>query len=340
MSVASKLKGLTAGLGEALDKKDIKKSAPSSRAAPVQMLEARYQMTAYEDKIAALEARVKDLETTALRVADISPNPWQPRRLFNEAKLQELASSISTVDLIQPITVRRVRTSDTSSDQTGSVRTSDTYQIVAGERRWRAHKLLGKTEIIVRIVEASDTDMRVLAIAENHGREDLTDYEYALSIRNHEEDHANKKSLAAALGKNRTELYQYLAFFKLPAFILEDLEVSPELLGRTAAEDIAITLKKHGNKALESLKALWPRVKSGDLDQGKIAANIESAVVRGEVVKTNRDIKKLFVGKEQAGSITRDASHLAIKIRSVALTPEMESELRAFVEKMFHAGPR
>jgi ParB family chromosome partitioning protein len=272
-----------------------------------------------------------------LEIGDISPNPWQPRRVFNEEKLQRLAGSISASELIQPIAVRKsVSNTDTRDIAKGGVSITDThYEIIAGERRWRAHKLLGKAIIKAVVMDASDADMRTLALVENYDREDLTDYEFALGARNSEADHDSKTDLAAALGINRTELYQYMSFFKLPEFIINDLDVDPTLLGRNAAEEIASSLKKHGEDAVSTLETLWSRVKSGDLDQGKIAAMIEATVTKGTKVTTERDIKKLFVSGQQAGSITRDSSNLTVKIRTVALTPEKEVELRAFVEKMF-----
>ena len=188
--------------------------------------------------------------------------------------------------------------------------------------------------------EMTPLDRRVLslsalALAENFDREDLTAYEIALAIRNAEANFPNRKSLAAALGINRTELYQYLAFFALPSFVIDDLEIAPALLGRDAAEDLATTIKRHGQQGIDSLQSMWPRFKAGEIDQGKVASLIESTLTRSQHVPTERDIRKLFVGKDQAGSIMRDASKLQVTIRSAALTSEKEAELRRFVESMF-----
>src|SRR5258707_2721627 len=125
--------------------------------------------------LAAAQLRVQELESTGttsqLPLAEIVPNPWQPRRVFNEAKLSELAESIREVGLMQPIVVRRVESA---------------YQIVAGERRWRAHKILGVEHIKTVVIECSDQDMIVLALVENMDRDDLTDYEVAISLRRSE----------------------------------------------------------------------------------------------------------------------------------------------------------
>ena len=145
----------------------------------------------------------------------------------------------------------------------------------------------------------------------------------------------SKTLLSSALGLNRTTLYKYLAFFKLPEFVINDLEIKPDILGRDAADAIATMLARLGDDAVKSLQEIWPRVKAGDLDQGKIVSTIDAALRFRTTIRTERDIKKLFLGKEQAGSITRDGSALTVKIRAAALTPEKEAELRSVVERMF-----
>ena len=335
MSVASKLKGLTAGLGEALDQKTGRSDPPVSQAAPLQLMALRTEMNGYEDKIAALEAKVKDLETSAVSVANISPNPWQPRKVFNEDDIRNLAESISEVGLIQPVIVRSVGNPNTFGHQdlsSKSVGNPNTFQLVSGERRWRAHQLLSMTEIKAIVVEVSDQEMAMMALAENIARKDLTAYEISKAVRAVQTQFKTTKRLAESVGINRTELYKYLAFADLPDFVIADLEVSPGILGRDAAMDIMSTMKKHGQAAIDVIERLWPQVKSGHLDQTKLASTIDASILRGTTTRTDRDIKKLFVGKEQAGSITKDATSLTIKIKSAALSLEQERSLREFVE--------
>lgn len=291
-----------------------------------------------EDRIKELEA-MRDLGAArCIPLSQISPNPWQPRRVFAEKEIQELATSISEVGLIQPIIVRSASRRGAEDVGDGVSNRDTSYQIVAGERRFRAHLLLSKDSIKAVPLDVSDADMAALALAENMDRADLTAYEIAVAIRNAEANFPNKTNLAEAVGLNRTALYKYLAFFKLPEFMIADLEVKPDLLGRDAADNIARLLEREGEKAVAGLKSLWPRLKSGELDQGKIVDTVASSLRRSEIVGTQRDIRKLFLGDEQAGSITRDGASLTVKIRAAALTPEMEAELRAFVERMF-SGP-
>ncbi len=285
-----------------------------------------------EDRIAELEALAAKSEGAELPIKKISPNPWQPRRVFDPEKLNELATSIESIGLIQPIVVRSVSNRDTDLE----LETLEySYQIIAGERRWRAHQLLGRDVIRAIVVEVTDADMAALALAENIDRVDLTAYEIAVALRNAEVSFPSKTSLAESIGLNRTTLYKYLAFFKLPSFVIDDLEITPGILGRDAAEAIASLLANSGERAMLSLQAIWPRVKSGDLDQGKIVATIEGALKQRSAIHTDREIKKLFIGKHQAGTITRDSSALTVKIRSSALTPEREVEIRALVDRLF-----
>ena len=276
-----------------------------------------------EDRIRELETQVGNSGGQMIPVTEISPNPWQPRRVFDEEDLQKLAMSIEEIGLVQPIIVRSVSNRDTS------------FEIIAGERRYRAYQILGRDSIKAIILSVTDADMAAFALAENIDRTDLTAYEIAVSIRNAERMFPSRTSLASSLGLNRTALYKYLAFFKLPSFIINDLENCPGLLGRDAADAIASLLADGGDQALSSLQAVWPRVRSGDLGQGKVVGAVKAAMKNHAMVRSGRDIKKLFVGSEQAGTITRDDAALTIKIRAAMLTSEKEIELRSFVEHIF-----
>lgn len=276
--------------------------------------------------LATAQARILELErsTTSheLPVADIAPNPWQPRRIFNEAKLTELAESIRESGLIEPIVVRKVVSG---------------YQIVAGERRWRAHKMIGKEAIKAVIAEVSNGDMAVLALVENVVRDDLTDYEIARSIRETEKEFPNRKRMAEALGISRSELYRYLAFGDLPEFVIKDLDLQPRLLGAHAAEDIVGVLRNREGRAFEIAGELWAQVVAGELDQTKLAKAIKLAIENdgkaGAV--SDRKIEKIFAGRSQAGSITRDAGNFTVKIKAGMLTTEKEEKIRALISQLF-----
>jgi len=280
--------------------------------------------------LAAAQIRVRELESTGmasqLSVSEIVPNPWQPRRVFNEGKLSELAESIREVGLLQPIVVRQVE---------------EKYQIVAGERRWRAHKMLGLEDIKAVVSDCTDADMAVLALVENVSRDDLSDYEIAMSIRQSEKEFPDRKRMAEALGMSRAGLYQFLSFESLPDFITKDLDLQPRLLGGNATQAIVSTSQKHGEAGLVAAREIWPLVVAGSMDQGKIAAAIKALATRqsSESGARERTIEKFFSGKEQAGSITKDTNSFTIKVKAGVLTAAQETQLRELISEMFHLQP-
>ncbi|ACC76483.1 ParB/RepB/Spo0J family partition protein [Paraburkholderia caribensis] len=280
--------------------------------------------------LAAAQLRIQELESkgvdTEIAVGTIVPNPWQPRRQFNEAKLSELARSIAEAGLLQAVTVRRV---------------GETFQLVAGERRWRAHKLLNRDSIRAVVIECTDQDMAAYALMENVTRDDLSDYEIAIAVRRAESEFPNRTRLAEVMGVTRNELYKFLAFDDLPDFVKRDLDLNPSVLGANSAQDIANVLKKTAEPGLKALKELWPLVLSGDLVQTKIGASITAQVSRGLAASDagGRSILKIFAGKVQAGSITKDVKGLTFKFKAGVMTEEQENELREHIGKMFSVRP-
>ncbi|SAK59267.1 parB-like partition protein [Caballeronia fortuita] len=276
--------------------------------------------------LAAAQLRIQELEArgveTEISVDAIVPNPWQPRRQFSEAKLAELARSIGEVGLLQAVTVRRA---------------GEGFQLVAGERRWRAHKLINKATVRAVVIECIDQDMAALALMENVTRDDLSDYEIAIAIRRAESEFPNRTRLAEAMGITRSDLYRFLAYDALPDFVKRDLDLKPSVLGASSAQDIANALKKSGESGLKALQELWPQVLSGDLVQTKVAASMSAQASRGESATDagGRSILKIFAGKVQAGSITKDVKGLTFKFKAGVMTEEQENQLREHIGKMF-----
>ena len=145
-------------------------------------------------------------------VGMIEPNPFQPRSAFDQDAMEELADSIRTLGLIQPITVRK--------------KSHDRYQIISGERRFRASKMAGMNEIPAYIRETDDQGMLEMAIVENIQREDLDPIEVALSYqRLIEECSLTQEQMATRVGKKRASVTNYLRLLRLPAKIQHDLKV-------------------------------------------------------------------------------------------------------------------
>lgn len=142
----------------------------------------------------------------------IEPNPFQPRMSFDNEALQELAESIRTLGLVQPITVRR--------------RSSQKYQIISGERRFRACSMIGMDMIPAYIREANDQGMLEMAIVENIQRENLDPIEVAMSYqRLIDECNLTQEQMAQRVGKKRASVTNTLRLLKLPAKLQHDLKV-------------------------------------------------------------------------------------------------------------------
>ncbi|MDK2969657.1 MAG: ParB family transcriptional regulator, chromosome partitioning protein, partial [Bacteroidota bacterium] len=139
-----------------------------------------------------------------VELSKITPNPDQPRRVFDEEALEELATSIRKIGVIQPITLRKID--------------DDTYQIIAGERRFRASQIAGLTSIPAYIKTAEDDDLMEMALVENIQREDLNSIEIALAYQNLIETFSlTQEQLSERVGKKRATIANYLRLLKLPA---------------------------------------------------------------------------------------------------------------------------
>ena len=258
-----------------------------------------------------------------LSVDEIDPNPYQPRRLFPQQELEELAASISEVGLLQPISVRQVH-----------VR----YQIIAGERRWRAYKLLGRPTIEALVIPVEESDMAVLALVENMDRMDLSDYEIGKALRQIEGLFPTRKKLAEALGLNREDMYRYYTFEHLPESILARLDANPRLLSRAAAADIKRTMQsiEPPSLALELLNRAWDLLEAGLLEQTKVSNFLlrELRISKEGSVSRPHETQTLARNGKSIGSISRDSKHLVIKLKIDALSDENEARLRGFVEQL------
>ena len=137
-------------------------------------------------------------------VEKIKANPNQPRHEFSETSLEELAESIRQIGIIQPITLRQME--------------DGTYQIIAGERRWRASQMAGLNSVPAYVRTADDEKMMQMALVENIQREDLNAIEIALAYQNLiEQYHLTQDKLSEKIGKNRATIANYLRLLKLPA---------------------------------------------------------------------------------------------------------------------------
>ena len=144
----------------------------------------------------------KNLEIRYVKVDKIRPNPYQPRKSFEQEALEELASSIKEHGLMQPITVRVI---------------GDSYELIAGERRLKASKLIGLEEIPTVIAQVSNQNSAVLALIENLQREDLNFMEESQAYFDIMKEHGyTQQEVAKSVGKNQSTVANKLRLLKLP----------------------------------------------------------------------------------------------------------------------------
>ena len=202
-------------------------------------------------------------------VAQIYPNPNQPRREFDPIALQELSDSIRELGIVQPITLR---------DQGDG-----TYLIIAGERRWRASQMAGLTCVPAYVRTVDDENMMEMALIENIQREDLNALEISLAYQHlMEQYNLTQERLSERVGKNRSTITNYLRLLKLPATIQMGLKDRRLEMGHARA------LLSIGDPKLQI------RVYNEIVSQGLSVHKVEEMVkelTEGGVVKTSGGVK-------------------------------------------------
>ncbi|MEH3112851.1 ParB/RepB/Spo0J family partition protein [Pedobacter terrae] len=157
-----------------------------------------------------------------VNLTEVETNPYQPRTEFDQVALNELADSIKIQGLIQPITVRKLA--------------ANKYQLISGERRFRASKLAGLTKVPAYIRSANDQQMLEMALIENIQRENLNAIEVALSFqRMIDEVGLKQEQLGERVGKNRTTVTNYLRLLKLPPAIQASIRDQKISMGHARA---------------------------------------------------------------------------------------------------------
>lgn len=158
---------------------------------------------------------------STVRISDIEPDKNQPRKIFTDESLESLAQSIERHGVLQPLVVRRIKTDDTSA---ASKLLGQKYTIISGERRWRASKLAGLTEVPVVIKDISDTEVAAIMLVENLQREDLNPVEQAQGLRRLTDEFGlTQEETAAIVGISRPALTNALRLLNLPDEVLDVL---------------------------------------------------------------------------------------------------------------------
>jgi len=272
------------------------------------------------------QAKIEQLERhqagAPIPVDRIDPNPYQPRIEFDPIALDDLATSIRTKNLIQPISVR-VHPNN-----------PERYQIIVGERRFRAFKIMDRKEIPAIVSEMDDETMALVALSENLDREDLSDFEISQSIIKMRDSFPNATALADKIGISRKQLYRFFSYENLPAFMLEDLRQTPPLLGATAADELASVLKEYDDPEQKALRELWQRMKEGQFQQGKLPAKLKAALTSTNTGASRRSLE-LFSRGKKIGFFRCDSTGLKLNIKGAALSEEMEKRIGSLLGELF-----
>ena len=193
------------------------------------------------------------LEQSAYRLLPIykvEPNPDQPRQDFDEEELQALADSISEHGIIQPLTVRETA--------------SGYYQIIAGERRWRAARMANLSDIPVVVIEADDKKAMELALIENLQRQDLNPVEEALGYQSLIEEYGlTQEEAAKRVGKSRPAVANALRLLGLCPEVLEKLRTG-ELTAGHARAILTLKSEKKQQEAMKKIIALGMSVRAAE----------------------------------------------------------------------------
>ena len=247
-----------------------------------------------------------------IEIDKIFANPNQPRRDFNEEALQELADSIKELGVIQPITLRKME--------------DETYQIIAGERRFRASQLAGKTTIPAYILKADDEDTMEMALIENIQREDLNALEIALAYQQLIEQHnLSQEQLSKRIGKGRATIANFLRLLKLPAVIQVALKEKKIDMGHAKAllsldshsEQIALfnDIAKNGYSVRE-VEEMVRNIKEGA--EPKAAAEKKGADKKQDAVfhQLKKQLTNFFQTPVQMTCSAKGSGKISIKFKN------------------------
>ena len=186
-----------------------------------------------------------------LPIYKVEPNPDQPRQDFDEEELQALADSIEIHGIIQPLTVREL--------------SSGYYQIIAGERRWRAARMANLSEIPAVIIEADDKKVKELALIENLQRQDLNPVEEAMGYQSLIDEYGlTQEDAAKRVGKSRPTVANALRLLSLSPDILEMLRIGKLTAGHARAV-LVLKTEKRQLEAAQKISALGLSVRQAEL---------------------------------------------------------------------------
>lgn len=242
----------------------------------------------------------------------IEANPNQPRREFSEESLRELAESIREIGIVQPITIRQID--------------EERYQIIAGERRFRASQLAGKETIPAYIITADDESTMEMALVENIQREDLNSLEIALAYQKLiEQNNLSQEQLSKRVGKGRATIANFLRLLKLPASVQMALKEKSIDMGHARAllslddpkQQIEVfkEIQKHGY-SVRQVEEIVRKIK----EDGIVEKAVKSTTGQSENIAAYSQLKKqlthFFQTPVQLTCSPKGTGKISIKFRN------------------------
>ncbi len=269
------------------------------------------------------EARITSELVNEIDLSKIDVNPFQPRSHFDEESLNELADSIKKLGIIQPITVRKV---------------NDRYQLITGERRFRASKIAGLTTIPAYVRTADDQGMLEMALVENIQRQDLDAIEIAISYqRLIEECNLTQEDLGGRVGKKRATVTNYLRLLKLPVEIQAGIRDKLLTMGHARAiigiEDSSLQLEVYQRIITEDLSVRQVESVVKEIQEGKptppvaTASNTDEPSTSESYGKLKSHLERYFNTRIDIKQGPRGTGKIIISFRS-------EKEVEEIAEKM------
>lgn len=249
-------------------------------------------------------------------VKDIVTSPFQPRSHFDENSLHELAESIKKQGLIQPISVRKIK--------------SGSYELISGERRLQATKLAGIKKIVAHVLEVKDQQAMEMSLIENIQREDLNAIEIAESYQQMMiVMHLTQEELAERVGKDRATVANYLRLFNLPEIVREGLKLKEISMGHARA--------LLGAKEESFLLQLYAKVKKSKLSVREVEKLVKNE--KSSTSKTKPQQSKLNFDKEKGILEKRFGSKVNISLDAkgkgkVKIPYYSEEELLEIINKL------
>lgn len=247
-------------------------------------------------------------------IDQIQPNAEQPRTLFDEEALHDLAKSIKEIGIIQPITLRQIA--------------ENKFQIIAGERRWRAAQLAGLRSLPAYIRTIKDENVMEMALVENIQREDLNAIEIALAYEHLlENTGTTQEQVSERVGKSRTAITNYLRLLKLPAEVQMALQNKQIDMGHARAllslEDPKLQLKVFRellkNKwSVRKVEEICQHLKNGeDLETGKKKIQAKNQLPE-EYTRMKNDLSGYFQAKVQLSCTAKGKGKISIPFNDQA----------------------